>query len=148
MKFWEGAILVVGGIWLIGRLSRRLPTHPTNAIGSVSSSDSSISNMNSAGPTVGTNTDGSSSLVGGETLQAAPPLPNQTPWSPPQTTPVISVDTSCTTCGGVSAVPPMLQPRPIVGGQVGTLDIPSNSPATTKFNSTNRYRLPARVARA
>ena len=30
MKFWEGAILVVGGIWLVGRMSRNSAMHPAN----------------------------------------------------------------------------------------------------------------------
>jgi hypothetical protein len=62
MEFWEGAILIVGGIWLVGRVHRqqvqRLP-----ASAPVMSPSQRV-----PGPTSATNTDGSGFLVSGETL--------------------------------------------------------------------------------
>ena len=67
MEFWEGAILVVGGIWLIGKVSRKSPNHPVTA------SMVAANPTQPAGNTVGVNTDGSNNLVSGEPL--APPVP-------------------------------------------------------------------------
>jgi hypothetical protein len=72
MEFWEGAVLIVGGLWLVGRMSRASATHPLNA------KPASISALGTVGPqgnTVATNTDGSTSLIAGEPLTPmAPPL--------------------------------------------------------------------------
>jgi hypothetical protein len=66
MEFWEGAILVVGGIWLVGRVSRNSPHHPVTA------SAIALNLPQSAGNTIGTQQDGSGALVWGESL--APPV--------------------------------------------------------------------------
>jgi len=60
MEFWEGAILVVGGVWLVGHMSRRSAAHPLNQ----------NQPTYSAVPTLAqsTNTAGTSSLVAGESL--------------------------------------------------------------------------------
>jgi hypothetical protein len=97
MEWWEGAILIVGGIWLVGRMSRQSPNHPLNAGGGGGSYSAGGGGCNScggsstpeptapqrmtfatpglhpiiaAGPTRGTNTDGSSALIAGESLSA------------------------------------------------------------------------------
>lgn len=63
MEFWEGALLVVGGIWLIGRISRNSPNHPVNSVASaiaLSGTQQNLTNM--------TNTSGSVAVVAGEPL--------------------------------------------------------------------------------
>lgn len=73
MEFWEGAILVIGGIWLVGRMSRASKSSPLN---SVSVSASALGTVGPQGNTVATNTDGSSSLIAGEPLTpSAPQIP-------------------------------------------------------------------------
>lgn len=63
MEFWEGAVLLVGGIWLVGRMHRNQIPSPSPAPGPVMSPS-----MKVAGPTSHTNLDGSGFLVSGETL--------------------------------------------------------------------------------
>jgi hypothetical protein len=60
MEFWEGAILLVGGIWLVGQLDKR----KTTVIATVSS----VGTVGPQGNTIATNTDGSTALVAGEPL--------------------------------------------------------------------------------
>lgn len=120
MKFWEGAIIVVGGIWLIGRLSRSSASHPVNLAASGAGAAASPSPLLPGGATVETNTDGSNSLVAGETLLPAPPLVGTgitrgTISTQPVNQPVMSTpDPGCATCGGNNSVPmfPTLTPRP------------------------------------
>lgn len=68
MEFWEGAVLVVGGIWLVGHMSRRSASHPINQVQPTYSSTV---------PTLAqtTNTAGTPSLVSGETLVQPAPTP-------------------------------------------------------------------------
>lgn len=101
MEFWEGAILVVGGIWLVGRMSRQSASHPANVAAPYMVSPS---NDPSGGldPTLATNTAGDSSITVGEPIgQPTTPLrPTRTPVTP----------RPCTTCYGNF-------PRPVaVGG--------------------------------
>lgn len=73
MELWEGAILAIGGIWLVGTLARRSANSPINK---VATSISAVGTTSSAGNTISTNTDGSHSLIAGEPLSGgAPPLP-------------------------------------------------------------------------
>ena len=68
MEFWEGAILVVGGLWLVGRMSRSSTAKPVL-------SQAAAGTVTATGNTTATNTDGSSVLVAGEPLSGiAPPL--------------------------------------------------------------------------
>lgn len=67
MELWEGALLIVGGVWLVGKVSRNSPNHPVNA------TQVALSPNQPAGNTIGTQTDGSNNLVWGEPL--APPTP-------------------------------------------------------------------------
>lgn len=69
MEFWEGAVLVVGGLWLVGKISRQ-----HGSVAHVMPTSLNPSLLGGAGNTVGTNEAGETSLVAGETLQAAPPL--------------------------------------------------------------------------
>jgi hypothetical protein len=103
MEFWEGAILVVGGIWLVGRMSRQSASHPANIIPAVMTQTPTDQNQVSvadtpqlvvadAGPRIvpgtthlipgdwsesfATNTAGDTSLVAGESLAPSdPPIP-------------------------------------------------------------------------
>jgi hypothetical protein len=62
VQFWEGAILLVGGIWLVGRMHRiQVQSLPVSM--AVSTPARRV-----PGPTSATNTDGSGYLVSGETL--------------------------------------------------------------------------------
>lgn len=73
MEFWEGAILALGGIWLVGHMARKSANSPIN---NIASSISAVGAVSSAGNTISTNTDGSSSLVAGEPLSGgAPTIP-------------------------------------------------------------------------
>lgn len=103
MKFWEGAIIVIGGIWLIGRISRTDPNHPLNTVKGLGLPSPSVG---PGGATVGTNTDGSSSLTAGETLAPAPPIGSGA--VPVNSTPPLmsAPDPGCATCGG--STPPFL----------------------------------------
>jgi hypothetical protein len=119
MEFWEGAILVVGGIWLIGKLSRQSPNHPVNAIPlSVSASGNSLN------PTLSTNTDGSSSLVVGE------------PFGPGATPTTIGGSSSAPACCGQNAA----TTPATVGASTGT-------PRTPAATSTPNKILPFNAAR-
>lgn len=71
MKFREGAILLVGGVWLVGHMARKSASSPIN---SAPKSISAAGTTTSAGNTIATNTDGSSSLVAGETLGPRAPM--------------------------------------------------------------------------
>lgn len=62
MEWWEGAIVIVGGIWLIGRVSRHSPTHPVNSV-PLSLNGGTARGLN---PTTATNMDGSDTLIAGE----------------------------------------------------------------------------------
>ena len=86
MEFWEGAVLIAGGIWLVGRMHRR----QTMSFPSGGGYTTFVNRV--AGPTSATNTDGSNSLVAGETLSSGSlPMLNApkpccgtgTPWSRP-----------------------------------------------------------------
>lgn len=70
MEFWEGALLVVGGVWLIGHMSRRSHHHPVNSVSAYINQvpEQNLTNMtNEAG--------GGTSLTYGEPLlPAQPPL--------------------------------------------------------------------------
>lgn len=62
---------MVGGIWLIGKVSRNSPAHPVTAAAVA------LAPPQAAGNTVGTQQDGSPSLVSGEPLAPpTPPLPS------------------------------------------------------------------------
>jgi hypothetical protein len=72
MEFWEGAVLIVGGLWLVGRMSRASATSPINKVPVTASS---IGTVGPQGNTVSTSTDGSTALIAGEPLTPmAPPL--------------------------------------------------------------------------
>lgn len=72
MEIWEAAVLIVGGVWLVGRMARNSPTSPLNQI---APSVSAVGTVGPQGNTTATNTDGSSSLIAGEPLTpSAPPL--------------------------------------------------------------------------
>ncbi len=71
MEFWEGAILVVGGVWLVGRMARASSTHPLNTI---PKSMSALGTVGPKGNTVATNTDGSTNLIPGEPLTPQAPV--------------------------------------------------------------------------
>jgi hypothetical protein len=62
MELWEGAVLLVGGIWLVGRMHRiQVQSYPPSmAVG--------LPSAQVPGPTSMTNTDGSGFLVLGESL--------------------------------------------------------------------------------
>lgn len=62
MEFWEGAVLIIGGVWLVGRMHRV----QTRAV--AMSAPVSMPSQPVAGPSSETNMDGSGYLVGGETL--------------------------------------------------------------------------------
>lgn len=120
MEFWEGALVVVGGIWLIGRMSRR-PQGPvyTAAPMMVSPSNDPSGGLN---PTLATNTAGDSSLTVGEPLgQPATPLrPTRTPVS---TRP-------CSTCYGNF-------PRPVaIGGGGNPTPFRGMVPTVPRFGTT------------
>jgi hypothetical protein len=66
MEFWEGAVLVVGGIWLVGHMSAK------SAVGQSASIVKKPTVQ--VGNTTLTNTAGTSSLVAGEPLTPAGPL--------------------------------------------------------------------------
>ncbi len=63
MQFWEGAVLLVGGIWLVGRIHRTQVRSLAPAPHPVFTPSQPV-----PGPTSETNTDGSGYLVSGETL--------------------------------------------------------------------------------
>lgn len=68
MEFWEGAILVVGGIWLVGRMSRQTAAHPLNATAVTDLvTPSNVPNLTNI-----TNTAGEPVVVWGEPLDPAP----------------------------------------------------------------------------
>jgi len=72
MEFWEGAILIVGGLWLVGRMSRNSTTSPLNK---VVASVSAIGTVGPTGNTASTNQAGNTSLIAGEPLTpAGPPI--------------------------------------------------------------------------
>lgn len=77
MEFIEGAILVIGGIWLVGRMSRQSATHPANAAAAspVSIEPNLTTRTNLAGGTAG--------LVTGEPLTTATPAPVLVSGAPP-----------------------------------------------------------------
>lgn len=72
MEVWEGALLAVGGLWLVGYMSRRNASHPVN--GSIGTADggsgtSAISNL----PTIGAGAaSGTDTMIAGEPV--APPI--------------------------------------------------------------------------
>lgn len=74
MEFWEVAILAVGGVWLVGRMSRASASSPLNMS---LASKAAVGTVGPKGNTVATNTDGSSTLVAGEPL--TPPGPSIMP---------------------------------------------------------------------
>jgi hypothetical protein len=132
MEFWEGAILVVGGIYLVGRMSRRtnpitLPIIGTSIPGT--GAQAATGSVGFLGNTVSTNTDGSSALIAGEPLTpAAGPIAPviQAPHnvlpitSLPVRTPVASAPSPASiapvTHGTVAR--PVIVSRPQVGGRV------------------------------
>jgi hypothetical protein len=69
MELWEGVILVAGGLWLVGRMSRNSKTHPVSkAMAASAGTASGVGTVGPQGNTVATNTDGSTSLIAGEPL--------------------------------------------------------------------------------
>jgi hypothetical protein len=62
MEFWEGAVLLVGGIWLVGRVHRNQVRTAGIA------APVAMPSYRVPGATSETNTDGSGYLVGGESL--------------------------------------------------------------------------------
>lgn len=75
MEFWEGALLVVGGIWLIGRVSRNSANHPINSVANAVAVSKTQQNL-----TTMTNTSGSIAVVAGEPLTGGPePMPVAVP---------------------------------------------------------------------
>jgi hypothetical protein len=109
MEFIEGAVLVVGGLWLVGRMSRKLDSHPANQPAPLvaPASTPNVTNM--------TNTAGDPAIVWGEPLDPVvlPKLP---------ITPKIVVSTGSPTVPVVKLPPtiapenknmvPPVQPRP------------------------------------
>lgn len=64
MEIWEGAILAVGGLWLVGYMSRKNAAHPLNSgVGT-----SNTSNLTTIGVAAAS---GSTDLIAGEPV--APP---------------------------------------------------------------------------
>jgi len=69
MEFWEGAVIVVGGLWLIGRMSRQSAAHPLNAMPNPTQTTGQFQTYNSsrAGTTI----------IAGENIGiSAPALPS------------------------------------------------------------------------
>ncbi len=84
MEFWEGAVLIVGGIWLVGRM-HRIQTRSVTMGGPVPSPA-----MRVPGATSETNLDGSGYLVAGESLATGTVRP---------------ISESCPTCSsGLSSI--------------------------------------------
>lgn len=73
MEFWEGAVLALGGLWLVGRMSRASASSPLNR---PPVSQAALGTVGPAGNTVATNTDGSDTLVAGEPLTPQGPTLN------------------------------------------------------------------------
>lgn len=78
MEFWEAAVLTLGGLYLIGRMSRSSPTHPLNLgapvvfeSGAAGASSGRAGTTTPLGNTIATNTDGSTALIAGEPLTPA-----------------------------------------------------------------------------
>ena len=71
MEFWEGAVLLVGGVWLVGHMSRRSASHPINSVATAIQASRYTSNLTNS-----TNMAGSTSLIAGESLTPqGPKLP-------------------------------------------------------------------------
>jgi hypothetical protein len=89
VEFWEGAILVIGGVWLVGTMARKSATSPINK---ATTSIVAAGTVTSAGNTIATNTDGSTSLIAGEQLGPSAPsiLVNKTVSVNAPSTPVVN----------------------------------------------------------
>jgi hypothetical protein len=72
MEFWEAAVLTIGGLWLVGRMSRShhqpIATATAATAASMGLSRSAAGTTTSEGNTTSTNLDGSAYLVAGEPL--------------------------------------------------------------------------------
>lgn len=66
MEFWEGAVLIVGGVWLVGKMTKR------PVFGAAPSITSKV--VATPGLTTLTNTAGTPHLVAGEPLTPAGPM--------------------------------------------------------------------------
>jgi len=64
MELWEGAVLAVGGLWLVGYMSRKNAGHPVNAANSGITNASNLTNTGVAASS------GAPSLVAGEPVAA------------------------------------------------------------------------------
>jgi hypothetical protein len=128
MELWEGAILVVGGIWLIGRVSRQSPNHPVTAALNASSS------LQSAGATPGItlNPPSTPSLETGDQMQSTGGLVAGEP-----------LETPLPTVANLPTPPTQAQPKPApvrVGmapstpRPVGARPLPPVNPVPVKTN--------------
>jgi hypothetical protein len=71
VKVWEAAILIIGGLWLVGRMARASASSPLNKVSTVSA----VGTVGPQGNTVATNEAGTSYLIAGEPLTpAGPPI--------------------------------------------------------------------------
>jgi hypothetical protein len=122
MELWEAAILVVGGIWLIGKVSRNSPNHPVTA------SMVAANPTQPAGNTVGINTDGSNNLVWGEPL--APPVA-------PLAQPNVGLRTITSPAAHAYVAPAVshaiMQPIPMRFNPVPTVPVPVKTVAASSF---------------
>lgn len=103
MEFWEGAILIVGGVWLVSHMARKNRQAQQTIIGtstlgaSGTSNESNLTNL--------TNTAGGTPTIYGEPLQAPNP-----PLAYPVRSPMIVAPTP------YSRATPILRPGQFVSG--------------------------------
>jgi hypothetical protein len=110
MEFWEGAILVVGGIYLVTVVAKKRPGAPVSPNANLTN----LSGRGQSGNTVATNTAGTPFLVAGEDL-AGPTsaLPTTTvPVASGPTRPPVSAPVFGTSQGS---------PRPVAQGRHGAV---------------------------
>ena len=125
VELWEGALLIVGGVWLVGKVSRNSPNHPVNA------TQVALAPSQPAGNTIGTQTDGSNNLVWGEPLAPpTPPLPAH-----PNIMTVSSTTQHIATPVTVSHA--IVNPIPMRFNPVATTPVPT-APKTVSSIYTNR----------
>lgn len=99
MEFWEGAVLIIGGVWFVGRMHRTATA--TGAMAPGVAAPVGMPSHRVPGPTSETNTDGSGYLVSGESLGTG--LTNPT-------------SNSCPSCNLGGGLPGLRGPRSAVGG--------------------------------
>lgn len=111
MELWEGAILTLGGIYLIGRLSRQSPNHPANVAAAANASLQAAGATPIATPAppstpsleTGDQSQSTGGLVAGEPLATPLPTVGNTPIAP--AVPAAPVQVS-----GTTSKPPWLKP--------------------------------------